>query len=226
MTTRFLLWILICVLVSLCVIAEEGLLTKAFTIKFKKVDEIATLVNEMLSERGAVTIQPRMKTLVVQDREDSLRRIEAVIIATDVPPPSVEISIKLVLARKNARPAPVSEEIKSIANVNEVLRYNNYSLLDSGLIESEEGESSTLLLANQYQLGFVTDVVQERSGMIRLKNFNLQKLKVDRSGGKSFASLISLTLNLRNAETLVLGASRFESSDQALLLILSGKVKK
>jgi hypothetical protein len=34
-----------------------------------------------------------------------------------------------------------------------------------------------------------------------------------------------LTLNLRNAETLVLGASRFEESDQALMVILLAKVK-
>ena len=76
-----------------------------------------------------------------------------------------------------------------------------------------------------YQLSFVTDVIQEGKGIIRLKNFQLKKRKKEVKGSDVFVPLISLTLNLRNAETLVLGASRFEESDQALMVILLAKVK-
>jgi type II secretory pathway component GspD/PulD (secretin) len=210
---------------TISVFADEQVLTKAFTVKFKEVGEVASLVNSLLSDKGAVTIQPKLHTLVVQDFESNLREIEMAIAAFDTPPPTVEISLKLVRASKNTQVTPVSEEIKQMAKLGEVLKFNQYVLLDSSLIQSEEGQPSVVSLAKDYQLSFITDVVQEGKGVIRLKNFQLKKRKKEINGKESFIPLISLTLNLRNAETLVLGASRFEESDQALMVILLAKVK-
>jgi type II secretory pathway component GspD/PulD (secretin) len=214
--------LLIC---AISVFGEEQVVTKAFTIKFKEVDEVASLVNSLLSDKGAITIQPKLHTLVVQDSESNLREIEMAIAGFDTPPPTVEISLKLVRASKNTQVTPVSEEIKQMAKLGEVLKFNQYVLLDSSLIQSEEGQPSVVSLAKDYQLSFITDVVQEGKGVIRLKNFQLKKRKKEVNGKESFVPLISLTLNLRNAETLVLGASRFEESDQALVVILLAKVK-
>ncbi|MCI0614173.1 hypothetical protein L0244_14395, partial [bacterium] len=201
-------------------------LTKAFTVKFKKVDEVASVINGLLSDKGAVTLQPKLKTLVVQDYEKNLRQIEMAIAAFDVPPPAAEISVKLVRATKNADPSPISDEIKNMARVGDVLKFNQYALLDSGIIECEEGENSSLSLAQEYQISFVPDIIQEGSNIIRLKNFQLKKKKKESNGKETFLPLITVTVNLRNAETLVLGASRFEDSDQALLIMILGKVKK
>jgi Bacterial type II/III secretion system short domain len=206
--------------------AQDPLLTKAFTVKFKKVDEVASVINGLLSDKGAVTLQPKLQTLVVQDYEKNLRQIEMAIAAFDVPPPAAEISVKLVRATKNADPSPISEEIKNMARVGDVLKFNQYALLDSGIIECEEGENSSLSLAQEYQISFVPDIIQEGSNIIRLKNFQLKKKKKDSNGKETFLPLITVTVNLRNAETLVLGASRFEESDQALLIMILGKVKK
>jgi hypothetical protein len=206
--------------------AQDPLLTKAFTVKFKKVDEVASVINGLLSDKGAVTLQPKLQTLVVQDYEKNLRQIEMAIAAFDVPPPSAEISLKLVRATKNADPAPISDEIKNMAQVGNVLKFNQYALLDSGIIECEEGENSSLTLAREYQISFVPDIIQEGSNIIRLKNFQLKKKKKEGNGKEIFQPLITVTVNLRNAQTLVLGASRFEESDQALFIMILGKVKK
>jgi type II secretory pathway component HofQ len=206
--------------------AGEAIITKAFTIKFRGVDEAVALVNGLLSEEGTVTMQPRMKTIVVRDLEKNLRQIETSLSAFDTPPPSVELSIKLVLAKKSENASVVSQEIKDIGKLGEVLRFNDYTLLDNGLITSEEGRNATLNLAKDYQVSYVTDVIQEGNGVIRLKNFQLNKRKRGRSKEESLIPLLSVTVNLRNSETLVLGASQFEESNQALLIILLGKVKR
>jgi type II secretory pathway component GspD/PulD (secretin) len=207
------------------VLAEEQVLTKAFTIKFKKVDEVAAIINSLVSEKGAVTIQPRLQTLVVQDFEKNLRQIEMAITAFDVPPPAAEISVKLVLASKTMDQGSISNEIKTMARIGEVLKFNQYSLLDSGILQCEEGQSSVLSLAKDYQLSFVADIIEQKNHIIRLQNFQLKKRKKDSDGKEIFVPLISVTLNLRDAETLVLGASRFEDSNRALIVILLGKVK-
>ncbi|HSE42554.1 MAG TPA: secretin N-terminal domain-containing protein [Acidobacteriota bacterium] len=206
--------------------AQDTLLTKAFAIKFKKVDQVASLINGLLSEKGAVTLQPRLQTIVVQDYEKNLRQIEMAIAAFDVPPPAAEVSVKLVRASKNEEASPISDEIKNMARVGDVLKFNQYALLDSGIVECEEGQNSVLALAREYQISFVPDIIQEGNNIIRLKNFQLKKKKKDGNGKDSYLPLLTVTVNLRNAETLVLGASRFEESDQALLIMLLGKVKK
>lgn len=205
--------------------AEESILTRAFSIKFRKVEDAASVINGLLSEKGAITIQPHMKTVVVQDFEKNLRQVEMALAAFDTPPPSVEISVKLVLARKMESENTVSEEIKDVGKLGDVLRFNNYTLLDDGSITSEEGRRVDLNLAKEYQVSFLTDVVQEGNGVIRLKNFQLKKRRKGKAKGEALIPLLSVTLNLRNEETLVLGASRFEESNHALLIILHGKVR-
>ncbi|HSP06510.1 MAG TPA: hypothetical protein VLR94_04995, partial [Acidobacteriota bacterium] len=193
--------------------------------KFKRVDEVAAVINSLLSEKGAMTLQPKLRTIVVQDAEKNLRQVEMAITAFDVPPPAAEISVKLVRAVRSPKETPIADEIKNMARVGDVLKFNDYSLLDSGLIQCQEGEPSVLLLAKEYQLSFNADIIQQENHIIRLKNFQLKKLKKER-GKETFTSLITVTVNLRDSETLVLGASRFEDSDQALLVVLLGKVKK
>jgi type II secretory pathway component GspD/PulD (secretin) len=225
---RFGSWTLAIVLILIVAgaSAEESIITKAFSVKFRKVEDAASLVNGLLSEKGAVTMQPHIKTLVVQDYERILRQVEMALAEFDSPPPSIELSVKLVLARKTDNAQPVSQEIKDIGKLGEVLRFNNYTLLDNGIITTEEGRSAILNLAREYQISFTTDVVQEGNGTIRLKNFQLKKKPKGRAKSGSMIPLLSVTLNLKNAETLVLGASQFEESNHALLIVLLGKVKK
>jgi len=220
-TMRMATFLLACGLVY----AQDAVLTKAFTVKFRRVDEVASMINRMLSDKGAVTLRPRLRTVVVQDYEKNLRKIELAVSAFDMPSPSVEISVKLVQAKKESGASIVSEEIKSMAKIGQVLRFNHFSLLDSGFIESEEGKTSEILLAKDYQLRFLPAVIQEGNGIIRLKDFQLNKRKKDVTGKEIFYPLISVTLNLRDSETLILGASRFEDSDHALLVVLLAKVK-
>lgn len=214
------------ILVAAVVFGEEAIITKAFPIKFGRVEEAVSLVNSLLSEKGAVTMQPHIKTLVVQDFEKNLRQVEIGLAQFDAPPPSVELSIKLVLARKTEDQTPISQEIEDIGKLGEVLKFNNYTLLDNGSITSVEGKPATLKLAKDYEVSFITDVVHEGNGIIRLKNFQLKKIRKGRAKTAALVPLLSMTLNLKNAETLVLGASQFEESNHALLIVLLGKVKK
>ena len=217
--------IVLILLFAAVVAAEDSIVTKAFSIKFRKVEEAASLVNGLLSEKGAVTIQPHIKTVVVQDFEKNLRQVEMALSAFDTPPPSVELSVKLVLAKKTEETTAVSQEIKDIGKLGEVLRFNNYTLLDNGMITSEEGRPANMNLGKEYQISFLTDVIQEGNGVIRLKNFQIKKRRKGRARGEAMVPLLSVTLNLKNEETLVLGASQFEESNHALLVILHGKVR-
>ncbi|HJZ11370.1 MAG TPA: hypothetical protein VJ521_04425 [Acidobacteriota bacterium] len=208
------------------VFAQEVVLTKAITVKFRKLEEVASLINPMLSEKGAVTLQPKMRTVVIQDYHKNLRSIEMAVAKFDTPPAAFELSVKLVQATKGNGAANGPSQTEDWEKVGQVLRFDHFSVLDSELVHSVMGQPSNVLLAKDYQLQFVADVIPEGNGIVRLKNFRLNKKKKDAAGKEIFAPLLSMTLNLRDQETLVLGASRFEDSDRALLVILLAKVKK
>jgi hypothetical protein len=138
---------------------------------------------------------------------------------------SVEFSIKLMVATKSDQ-SPVSKQIKYIGNTGDSARFYNYALLDDGMVTSIEGRPAGLYLAREYQVRFLTDTIQEKEGIIRLKNFELRKIRRGKGGKDPVTPLISANLNLRNAETAILGASKVDESDQTILIILLGKVKK
>lgn len=227
-TTVGVCMLLFCLATAACSFADadSSILTRAFRIQFRPVEHVVPVVNSLLSREGSLTLQPGLRTIIVQDHEANLRQVEMAIQDLDVPPPAVEISAKLILATKKEKAGPISEEIKNMAGMGDVLRYNQYSLLDSGTIESQEGERCTLRLARNYQLRFVADVIQEGVGIIRLKDFQLRRRVPGKSKEETFTPLLTVTVNLRNEETVVLGASRFEESEQALLIVLLGKIKK
>jgi len=138
--------------------------------------------------------------------------------------PAAEVSIQLMMATKSDQ--TVAKQIKYIGNTGDATRFYNYGLVGDGVITSTEGNRTGLYLGREYQVRFVTDTIQQKDGIIRLKNFELRKVRKGRGGKDSAAPLISTTLDLRNSETVVLGASKIDEEDQALLVILIGKVKK
>jgi hypothetical protein len=138
---------------------------------------------------------------------------------------SAEVFIKLMIATKSDQ-VPVSNQIKYIGNNSDSARFYNYALLDDRMITSAEGNPAALSLAREYQVRFLTDTIQEKEGIIRLKNFELRKIRRGKGGKDGAPPLIFTNLNLRSAETAILGASKLDQSDQAILIILLGRVKK
>jgi hypothetical protein len=137
---------------------------------------------------------------------------------------SAEVSVKLMMAVKSDQVA-ATKQIKYIGNTGDAARFYNYALLGDGMVTSIEGSNAGLYLGREYEVRFLTDRIQEKEGIIRLKNFELRKVRKGKGGKDMLPPLISATLDLRNSETAVLGANRVDE-DQAILLILVGKVKK
>ena len=77
--------------------AGDPMSARAFEVRFKTLADAAELVSPILSPQGTVTLQPRLKTLTVQDRSSVLDRVTSLLRSFDVAPRNVEIAMSLFL---------------------------------------------------------------------------------------------------------------------------------
>src|SRR5206468_8093866 len=79
------------------------------SLRYKKLDDVYTLISPYVGPRGSVRMQPAQRTLAIQDEPENLDRVASLIRSYDVPPKSVEVSVQLILASAGAgsqEPAP------------------------------------------------------------------------------------------------------------------------
>jgi len=70
--------------------------TKVFRIKYAKADEIKSVIQDMLSERGRSDVDTRTNSLIITDVPTNIPKIKALIDTIDVPTPQVMIQAKIV----------------------------------------------------------------------------------------------------------------------------------
>src|SRR5512145_314946 len=72
----------------------EALPTQLFTVRFKDVNDVYLLIEPLVSAKGSVQMQPRLKTLTVTDDEATLQKIGELIRGYDLPPKNVAVAFQ------------------------------------------------------------------------------------------------------------------------------------
>ncbi|MDP2906044.1 MAG: secretin N-terminal domain-containing protein [Candidatus Omnitrophota bacterium] len=70
--------------------------TQAFVLNFSKADEIKTAVQNLISARGKIMLEPRTNTLIITDSKANLAKIEEIIKKLDRMTPQVLIEAKII----------------------------------------------------------------------------------------------------------------------------------
>ena len=208
-----------------------GMQVRLFHIKFKDPGDAALLVSPHLSENGAVTTQPKLRILTVQDTPAVLDRIQDLLASFDVPPRSVEFTVTLILASlaeeasAEGKP-PISRVVRGIAEaLPDITRWTNYKTLDSVKIEGSEGSKTSRDLADSYKVEFTLESVSESRGIIRLNPFSLLKGETDAGGTLVYRPVYTTTVNLKNEKLLTIGATKSETSPRALFLAMRARIE-
>jgi hypothetical protein len=162
----------------------------------------------------------KINAMTITDRPSALNLIAQAISQFDVPPRGYTIAIKMIRARADAPAGDLSREIGGIGNkLREVFRFNDYSLIDSAVLSGAEGETVSSLLGGEYRIGFRIDPVGQ-APLVRFSRFVLSREHADARGRKIQSPLYRTTFNVGLNQTMVVGASKEEASNKALILIL------
>jgi hypothetical protein len=210
-------------LVAVATFAAEEAAVKVFILKYRQVEEAALLIRPHLSDAGTVTLTPRLKAITVTDREENLRTIARVIGQFDAPPRGFTFAIKLVRARADVPAGSIDREIGGMgAKLRSLLQFNDYSLIDSVVMRGIEGGPVAAQLGEEgdaYMLNFWIEPAGSGDQLL-LSPFSLSRLRRNAQGRVVPVGLYRAPMPVTLNQTLVVGASKEESSKNALILIL------
>ncbi len=209
---------------------SEAISARAYEIKYKSLADAAELVSPLLSPQGQVTLQPRLKTLTVQDRAAVLERVGALLTSFDVAPRNVEISMSLFLGtdrreQESGRSIPsqaMTTDVRGIAEtLGDFTKWNAYEPLGGRAVTGVEGGRVTVNLSDTYRVSYDIDTVRDQS--VKLANFLLQRVTRGPEGKDVLQDVYSASVVLPVGRMLMLGAAQNPESKRALFLTLQAK---
>ena len=196
---------------------EENLQVYAYTLRHKPAGEALVLIRPLLSRRGTVELQPRNNTLVVRDTLAALGRIVPALRGYDRPPE--DLRVKVMIVRADSRPVAAQGVEKLPAwledRLRELLRWDYYQVLAQAGLDTREGQRLAHELGELYGVSF-------RMGtLLQDERLKLHDFKLWRSGAANGKYLLEATLHLWLHKPKVVGLANSESSDHALMVVLT-----
>jgi hypothetical protein len=213
--------------------ADEPLPARAFEIHHRPLADAADLVGPLLSEEGTLTLRPRLRTLVVEDRPGVLERVASLLDSWDLPPRNAEVTLSLFLGtdrREDEASAggPASDLSREVRGVLETLadftKWTSYEPLGSRSVTGAEGAEVVARLSEEYRVVFVVESVHEGQGLIKFRWFTLQRVRHDDgTGAERVEDLYRTGMSLSAGRLHVVGAAADPNSQRALFLTLQAR---
>jgi len=210
--------------------AADPVSARAYEVKFKSLADAAELVSPMLTPQGSVTLQPRLKTLTVQDHVSVLDRVASLLASFDVAPRNVEIAMSLFLgtdrreqeAGRVIPPSSMTRDVRGIAEtLGDFTKWNAYEPLGGRAVTGVEGGHVTVNLSDEYRVAYDIETVRDQS--VKLTNFVLQRVTRGPDGRDKVQDVYSAGVVLPVGRMLMLGAAQNPESKRALFLTLQAR---
>ena len=196
----------------------ESVKLAVFTFRHQRASEALATVRGMLSPRGSVALDEESNTLSVKDSGATLARIARAISSIDHRPQPLSIEVQLIRAvASQVSPAPPSFGVAAdlIQRLKQVFRYDSYSLVARGRIETREGDDVDYELGDGYRLNFRPGTLYDPA-RLKLASFAV----VRRQAGGADRDVVRTVVNLRREQPFILGLATDEAAARALLLAM------
>jgi hypothetical protein len=165
-------------------------------------------------------------------------KIAAILASADVPAPSLDLRVVLLLAGPQASPPPSLPlaETQALADVGKILPYKGYQLLESGLVCTRDRATLRLGHDPAYEAQIELDrPADPRLTTIQVRRFELVRHLVRQvrreavaEGGipgaewiKEAEQIMATRFAMEVGETVVVGTSKLNGDDRALIVLLT-----
>ena len=210
--------------------ADEALSARAYAVKFKSLADAAEIVSPVLSPEGTMTLQPRLKTLTIQDRPVVLDRVGKLLDSFDTPPRTVDVTLNLFLGTdrrdqdpgKAPPPSSLTRDVRGVAEtLSDFTKWNAYEPLGARSVSGTEGGRVTVGLSDEFRVSYDIEAVRDQS--VKLSNFVLQRVTKGADGREKVQDVYATSVVLPVGRMLMLGAAQNPESKRALFLALQAK---
>jgi hypothetical protein len=207
---------------------------RAYEVRYKALKDAAELVGQVLSPEGTVTLSPRLRTLVVQDRPEVLDRVAQLLRGFDVPPHTVEVTFSLLLASdrraeeagRQAAPQSLSREVRGVTEtLGDFTKWTSYQLLGSRSATGSEGTAVEAVLSDEYRVRFEVESYDEANGKVKFRSVSLQRVVARPDGERRVENLYTAEIVVDEGRLMTVGAAKSPDSPRALFLTLQAKAR-
>lgn len=201
---------------------DDPIQARSFPVRFRPLSDAAEIVSSILTAHGEITLQPRLKQLVVRDRASILDQIGPLIESFDLPPRSVQVSISLALATQaeagRTAPDELHQQDRGIWEIVPLTGFTAFDPLGKRSIIGVEGSTVTTDLSEDYRVVFSVDWVEDQR--VAFKSFSLLRITRTDEGEEQVKNVYSADINLQTGKPLLVGAAQAPNSKKALFLML------
>jgi hypothetical protein len=228
--------LLACTPAALAAEGVAGLPERVFVVHYLPYHQAKLLIEEKLGQdpaslgnyeieaeppRGDTSMSPT-GYLRVRASRDVHAKIEAFLKQTDVPLPDRVLHVYLLEASKQPASAPElpAGAMKAVRDLQEVMPFRGFRLLESGLLRS--ARTGQVALGSDFVLEFAFRRQRDPDGRVLVERFFLRRevpSKADKEG--EYRVLIDTSFLIRPGETVVVGTSKLDGGDDALVVLVT-----
>lgn len=214
---------------------ERGeLKTEIVTIKYIDVKWAEDLLKPYTSRRGTIRRLHDGNKLVIEDTPENVEKILAILEKIDIKPLDLQFNIDLILGSTASQSEEgFDRELKSdpiIKELSQLLQYKSFKRLDTALMKVQDNKRSFQRMGGDhlmFRLHLRPRYVKEDKGDSIQVDLQLsQDLGLSSEGKQRSIRLVETALSIKSGERTVVGVSKLNGGDKALILILTGSVVK
>ncbi len=198
-----------------------------------------------LSRSGKIQLVRENNMLIVEDIPEMVDKVLSILKEIDVKPLGLQFTVDLIVGSMSRTPASdyargtniegvrpnlPDKKLQSdplIKELSKILAYESYTKLDSTLINVQDNTRSTQRLGGEglsFRLDLLPRYIKEKDAESIRVELNLSRDSAKRDGSLQSLTLIETTLSLKSGDRSVVGVSKLNGGDKALILILSGRI--
>jgi len=202
------------------------------TVKYIETRAAYDILGKFLSPKG--TIQPvrRENKLIIEDLPEVVEKLLSMLKEIDVKPVDLQLNVELILGSMTLKEkTDLDKELMSdpvMKELGNLLKYKSFKRLDSAIIKIQDNRYSSQRMGGEgisLKLDMRPRYIKEEKGDTFQVELGLRQHRGFNAEGKEITIvLIDTTLTLKSGQRTVVGVSKLDGGDKALILIISGKI--
>jgi hypothetical protein len=213
-------------------------------LKYVRARQIYELLMGYQSEYGRIRINDELNIVTIQDTPEIVDKMLSVVKEIDVKPVDILFTVDLIVGSfeeeleevKVVGKKTTDKELESDPLMKEMWRYMSFKTLNkigSALMRVQDSKYSEQIIGGsgyEFRLALTPRYVREEKEdtfqvTIELRHDRIQKMGTTTQKEKN-VRLIETAFTLKSGEKTIVGVSKLDGGDKALILVISGKVIK
>lgn len=212
---------------------KPQLKTVIVSVKFIDITWAGNILQKYRSPFGSIQTHREGNKLIVEDTPEMVEKILSILKELDVKHADLRFTVDLILGSSDESLSEgISRELKAdpvIRELQSLMKYKSLRMLDSSLIKVQDNSRSSQRLGGEgmnLRLDMAPRYIKEEKGDSFRVEMRLSQSRWSPEGKEVSTTLIDTTLSLKSGERTVVGVSKLDGGDKALILILSGQIIK